>query len=58
MAQKSKKLKHQIESESSENTSDNINYEINNIDDDVNISQFNLNSEDLNELNEKLSDNN
>ena len=55
---KGNKLKHQIESSSEEETSDNnIEYNMNDVDEDPNISQFNLNTDDLNELNIKLSEN-
>ena len=52
------KLKHQVEhvSESDEETSDNIVYDVNEIDNDLNISQYNLNSDDMNEINSKLSE--
>lgn len=49
------KLKHQIES-SSEESSSNVEYDIDNVDDDPNISQFNLNSEEVNDINSKLSE--
>ena len=52
------KLKHQVESESDDETSDNIVYDVNQIDNDLNISQYNLNSDDMNEINSKLSENN
>ena len=56
-SKKKSKLTHVSESES-EVTSENIQYNMNDIDDNINISQFNLNSEDMNEINSKLSDNN
>ena len=49
------KLKHQIES-SSEESSSNVEYDMDNVDDDPNISQFNLNSEEVNDINSKLSE--
>jgi type IV secretory pathway VirB10-like protein len=49
------KLKHQIDS-SSEESSSNVEYDIDNVDDDPNISQFNLNSEEVNDINSKLSE--
>jgi type IV secretory pathway VirB10-like protein len=47
------KLKHQVES--SDDTTSNIEYDINEVDEDTNISQFNLNSDEINEINSKLS---
>jgi len=55
-AQQNNKLKHQVVS-SSEDTSEDIEYDMNEVDNNPNISQFNLNSDDINELNEKLSEN-
>jgi hypothetical protein len=52
------KLKHQVESSSEDDTSETIEYNVNEIDEDQNISQYNLNSDDMNEINSKLSDNN
>jgi hypothetical protein len=49
------KLKHQVESSSENETSD---YNIPEIDEGENISQFNLNSEDINDIKSGLSDNN
>jgi type IV secretory pathway VirB10-like protein len=49
------KLKHQIDS-SSEESSSNVEYDMDNVDDDPNISQFNLNSEEVNDINSKLSE--
>lgn len=47
------KLKHQVES--SEESTSNIEYDLNDVDEDTNISQFNLNSDEINEINSKLS---
>ena len=51
------KLKHQIESESDESTSENTEYNVNELDQDENISKYNLDTEDMQEINAKLSDN-
>jgi hypothetical protein len=51
--QRHEKLTHQVES--SDDTSENIEYDINALDDDMNISQFNLDSNDINDINIKLN---
>ena len=51
------KLKHVSENVSdSIETSESLQYDITQLDDNANISQFNLNSEDINEINVKLSE--